>query len=325
MYIKKLLCWAVSVITLSLSIHANTQKLEKKNIQKELNVALVLWRGETKAEHAFKSRLEKLDYKVKYTVYDAENKRYKFPDIVRGINFTKFDYVYTFGTSASYMVKRLLKDKVPQIFNIVSSPILANIVKSTEENGGNIAGVSNQVSLETQINAALGVFKIKRLGLFFNPREHNSMIIYSKLIQLGIKYNFEVVPLRSPIKRMLNENLYKLTSNTLSVDAVYLPADSFIVSNAKLIGQKLREAKIKSIGAIKEYVEKGALIGTVTDYKKLGQMAANILDKHQKGTPLNHIPVQMQKKPILVLNKTTCDLLNIVINKEIIKSAVLIK
>jgi len=314
----------ITVFGFTLHAASSTENSVVKN-NKELKIALVLWRGETKAEISFKTKLKKLGYKVKYTIYNAQNQRYKFPDILRSIKFKEFDYIYTFGTTASQMSKRLLDNKVPQIFNIVSAPVMANVVDSMSNSGGNIAGVSNQVPLELQIKTALSVFKFKRLALFFNPREQNSMIIRSKLIHLGQKYNFTVVSLRSPIKEMLNDNLKKLTNGTIKVDAVYLPADSFIVSNAKLIGQSLRDAKIKSIGAIKEYVEKGALIGTVTDYVKLGEMAANILDKHQRGTPLTLIPVQIQEKPNLVLNKTTCDLLDIHINKKIIKNAVLIK
>mgnify|MGYP000406136197 CR=1 FL=1 len=326
MHYYRNLLFILFITVFACNIHA-VSSVEKKLVEnnKELKIALVLWRGETKSEVSFMKKLKNLGYKIKYTVYNAQNQRYKFPDVLRMVNFKEYDYVYTFGTTASQMCKRLIDNKVPQIFNIVSAPVMANVVDSMGNSGGNISGVSNQVPLELQIQTALSVFKFTRLALFFNPREQNSMIIRSKLIHLGQKYNFEVVSLRSPIKDMLNENLKKLSNGTIDVDAVYLPADSFIVSNAKLIGQTLRDAKIKSIGAIKEYVEKGALIGTVTDYVKLGEMAANILDKHQRGTPLNRIPVQIQKKPILVLNKTTRDLLDIDINKKIIKSAVLIK
>jgi len=185
--------------------------------------------------------------------------------------------------------------------------------------------VSNQVPLELQIKTALSVFKFKRLALFFNPREQNSMIIRSKLIHLGEKYNFKVISLRSPIKKMLEENVQKLTNSTIKVDAVYLPADSFIVSNSKFIGEELRKAKIKSIGAIQEYVKNGALMGTVTDYTKLGEMAASIITKHENGTKIGTIPVLIQENPFIVLNKTTCDLLEIELDQSILDQAIILK
>ncbi len=294
-------------------------------IKKELKIALILWRGVTKAEVSFKNTLKILGYKVKYTMYNAQNQRYKFPDVLRRINFSKYDYIYTFGTTASQLTKRLLDNKVPQIFNIVSAPVMANVVDSMNGSSENIAGVSNQVPLELQIKTALSVIKFKRLALFFNPREQNSMIIRSKLIHLGEKYNFEVISLRSPIKEMLKENVKKLTTKSVAVDAVYLPADSFIVSNAKFIGEELRKAKIKSIGAIQEYVEQGALMGTVTDYTKLGEMAASIIHQHKNGTKLEDIPVKFQKNPFIVLNKTTCDILEIELDQRILDQAIIIK
>ena len=315
----KTLFLTIIFITINLNLMASShiQKSSVTSIEKELKIALILWRGETKAEIGFKQKLKDLGYKVKYTTYDAQNKRFEFPTILRKVKFENFDYIYTFGTSASQMTKHLLNNKVPQIFNIVSSPQETNIVKYMNATGGNISGVSNKVSLEVQIQTALQIIKFKRLALFFNPREANSMIIRSKLILLGQKYQFEVVSLRSPTLTMLQSNLDQLVKKQLKVDAVYLPADSFIVSNAKLIGQELRAAKLKSIAAIKEYVEYGALIGTVVDYSNLGKMAAMILHDHQNGTKLENIPVQMQKKPSIVLNKTTCDLLDVKIDQKI--------
>jgi len=323
-YNKLLFILLISIFTLNIQAQPTTIKASEVS-NKELNIALILWRGETKAEVSFKKTLKDLGYKVKYTIYNAQNQRFKFPDVLRRIDFSKYDYIYTFGTTASQLSKRLLDNKVPQIFNIVSSPVMANVVNSMENSGGNIAGVSNQVPLELQIKTALSVFKFKRLALFFNPREQNSMIIRSKLIHLGQKYNFEVVSLRSPIKDMLNDNLNKLTSGSIKVDAVYLPADSFIVSNARLIGEELRKAKIKSIGAIQEYVEQGALMGTVTDYIKLGSMAAFIVHQHKSGTNLESIPVQIQENPFIVLNKTTCDILEIELDQSILDQAIIIK
>ena len=323
-YRNLLFTFLITVFTFNLHAATNTEKTLLSN-NKELNIALILWRGETKAEISFKKTLKNLGYKVKYTIYDAQNQRFKFPDVLRRIDFSEYDYIYTFGTTASQLTKRLLDNKVPQIFNIVSSPVMANVVDSMTGSSENIAGVSNQVPLELQIKTALSVIKFKRLALFFNPREQNSMIIRSKLIHLGEKYNFEVVSLRSPIKEMLIDNVKKLTTKTVVVDAVYLPADSFIVSNAKYIGEELRRAKIKSIGAIQEYVEQGALMGTVTDYTKLGSMSASIVHQHENGTKLGNIPVQIQKNPFIVLNKTTCDLLDIDIDSIILDQAIILK
>ncbi|MFQ5936416.1 MAG: hypothetical protein ACE5LB_08420, partial [Acidiferrobacterales bacterium] len=42
---------------------------------KELNIAMVLWRGETEAELGFKEGLQELGYSVRYTILNAGQDR----------------------------------------------------------------------------------------------------------------------------------------------------------------------------------------------------------------------------------------------------------
>ena len=293
---------------------------------KSLKSALILWRGETAAEKGFKDGLRELGYSVRYTIYNAEQKKYKLERILRKVNFEQFDYVYTFGTTATKLTKSILDNSVPQIFNVVTAPVESGIVEKMNSTGANISGVSNMVPLHFQIENALKIIQFKKLGVFFNPRENNSMIIRSQLKELGGKYDFQVVDFRStPVMQMLQENLKTLINKSVDVDAVYLPSDSFLVTNAELIGRLLKKAKVGSIGAIKKFVDKGVMTGTVVDYYTLGKLAAKIVDKHRKGRDLQDIPVQIQEEPSIVINKGTIDLLNLKISQEVIKNAIIVE
>src|SRR5262249_188759 len=149
------------------------------------------------------------------------------------------------------------------------------------------------------------IMQFKRLGLFFNPREQNAMIERQRLSDTAKELNLEVIDLRSPpAQEMLEQNLRQLIDKSIAVDAVYLPLDSFMVSNAKMIGNKLRDAKIKSIGALEGYIKGGVLVGVVPDYYQLGKSIASIVDMNQKGEKLQNIPVITVKEPILMINKT---------------------
>lgn len=199
-------------------------------------------------------------------------------------------------------------------------------MQSLEASGGNISGVSSGIPLSLQIETALKVIPFKSLGLFFNPREKNSEIQREELYELAKSLHFAVIDFRSPpVQNMLQENLQKLIDQSLVVDVVYLPLDSFLVSNAELIGPQLRVAKIKSIGSIKDYIEHGVLMGLVPDYYALGKVAATIVDRHRKGEPLSHIPVQRVKEPLLMINITTAKLLNVTIPENLLKKAILVE
>jgi putative tryptophan/tyrosine transport system substrate-binding protein len=296
---------------------------------KDLNIAMVLWRGETPAEKGFQDGLKALGYSVQYTIMNAGQDRTELGRLLReelNPKLNSFNYIYVFGTTVASATKSIVQDKVPEIFNIVADPVGAGLVQSTESSSGNIAGVTNEIPLLLQIQTALKIIPFKRLGLLFNPREKNSMLVRDKVSQVARKSRFEVVDLRSPpAQEMLQENLQKLRDKSIVVDAVYLPPDSFLVSNAQLIGSELRAAKIKSIASVETFIEKGALMGVVADYLELGKAAAMIVHRHQQGTKLKDIAVQAAKEPLLMINKTTSRALNVKIPGAVLKKAVTVE
>jgi len=289
---------------------------------------MILWRGETQAESGFKDGLKELGYSVEYTIMNAGQDIKKLGSLLNKLKpkFDEFDYIYTFGTTVSRRTRLIINDRVPQIFNVVTDPVRAGIVQSMELSGGNIGGVSNAIPISVQIKSALEVIKFNKLGIFFNPREKNSLIVRKELYNIAKDFDFEVIDLRSPpVQKMLQENLQKVIDKSILVDAVYLPSDSFLVSNAELIGSQLRAAKVKSIGEIKSFIENGALMGIVFDYYQLGRTVARIVDRHQKGEKLQNIPIAKVEEPYLLINKTTSDILNINIPEAILEKATMIE
>jgi putative ABC transport system substrate-binding protein len=290
---------------------------------------MVLWRGETEAEKGFRDGLTELGYSVQYTVMNAGQDRAELGRLLREDLKPKLDgadYVYVYGTTVTLAAKSIVQDKTPMIFNIVADPVGAGVVRSMESSGGNIAGVTNEVSLALQIKTALTVFPFKRLGFLFNPREKNSMLLRENLVEVARPLGIEVVDLRSaPALDMLQENLQKLRDKTIAVDAVYLPADSFLTSNAKLIGAELRAARVKSIAANDTYINHGALMGVVPDYHQLGKAAATIVHRHQGGQRLQDMPVQADRDPDLKVNGATRRLLDISIPDAVRKRAIVVE
>jgi putative tryptophan/tyrosine transport system substrate-binding protein len=296
---------------------------------KNLHIALLLWRGETEAEQGFKEELQALGYTVQYTVKNAEQNQQTLGqllqyDIVPSLH--TFDYLYTFGTTVSQITKAIIKNQAPQIFNIVTDPVGAGIVKDLQASGGNISGTTSNIPLTRQIAVALQILPFQRLGFFFNPREKNAMLVRQQLQEIAQQWHFDVVDLRSPpAEDMLHKNLQQLVEKSIVVDAIYLPPDSYMVSHASLIGAQLRAAKLPSIGSVQEFVEHGALVGVVADYAKLGRAAARIVHRHQHGEQLQQIPVQTDEAPVVLINKTSSALLNLSIPDAVLKEALVVE
>ena len=115
---------------------------------KNLKVAMILWRGETIAEKGFKDGLKDLGYSIKYTIMNAGQDRRKLARLLRNklrVKLKQFDYVYTFGTTVSRATKIIVNSKVPQIYNLVAAPVQSGLVQSQEKSGGNIGGTTNGI------------------------------------------------------------------------------------------------------------------------------------------------------------------------------------
>ncbi len=294
----------------------------------KLRIAMVLWRGETEADQGFKDKLRELGYATQYTVMDAKQDRGSLRHLLTNVliaNLGDFDYVYSYGTTASQMTKFILQNRIPHVFSNVAAPVRSKVVRSMDSSGENISGTSNRIPVSVQIEIILRILKFKRIGILFNPREKNSALMREELYRASEKFDFQVVDLRSPpAMDMLQKNLRKLTDRSVVVDAIYLPLDSFLITQAEEIGAKLRAAKIPSIGAQKKFMGNGALLGVIPDYYALGQEVAMMVHRHRTGEALGDMRIGTVKEPILMINETTRQALDITIPKGLVKNTVVV-
>ena len=63
---------------------------------KNINVVMILWRGETKAEKGFRERLEKEPgVNVRFTIFNPDGDAKALDDFLDGLKAGKFDFIYT--------------------------------------------------------------------------------------------------------------------------------------------------------------------------------------------------------------------------------------
>jgi len=136
---------------------------------KNLKIAMILWRGETQAENGFKEGLKELGYSSEYVIINADQDIKKLGVLLNNLKprFNDFDYIYTFGTTVSRRTRVIVNDRVPQIFNVVTDPVGAGIVMGMDSSGGNISGMSDAIPISVQIKNALEVIKFNKTPNFF--------------------------------------------------------------------------------------------------------------------------------------------------------------
>jgi len=273
-----------------------------------VEIAMVLWRGETPAEKQFVQELANLGIKANIQIFNAEQDRGKLGTMLRKDLQPKLgqvDYVYTFGTTVSKVVKGVINGESVQIFNIVTDPVGADLVANLNQGQAHINGVTSAVSLERQVENALEMVKVSKVAVPFNPREKNSKLFVDNLKAIGEREGFTVTSYRiRPEDSTLQEDLDAMLAAG-NMDAIFMPPDSFLISNAATIMAKINEKKIPTVCAVKKYVDEGCLMGTVSDYGELGKMAARMLHEHMAGKSLNALPVQSDRNAKRILNDTT--------------------
>ena len=271
-----------------------------------VNIAVVVWRGETIAEKGFVDELNRLGLNPQIEIFDTNQDRKQLTNILRQrlqANLNHYDYVYTFGTTVSETVKTFLKGAKPQIFNIVADPVGSALIAEDRLGRDNTIGVTNSVATEKQIENARTVFSFKHLAVPYNPRESNSTLVIAKLKEAGQRYGFSVEPVRiQPDDDHWVASLQPIFDSK-TVDAVYLPPDSYLISQADKVIALFNDKKIPTICAVSQYLKKGCLMGTVANYETLGKMAAGIVDRLQKGEVIAGISLASDPTPTFQVNE----------------------
>jgi ABC-type uncharacterized transport system substrate-binding protein len=290
---------------------------------KNLKIALITWRGQTDGEKGFKDGLKELGYEVTYQEFDAQQDMTRLSTILKTeLDPKQFDYLYTFGTSASVRVSKEYNEEVSHIFNIVNFPVETGLVKSLEAPGRNISGASNYIPIEKQMPILNQIFKVKKLGIVYNPREKNAEVSLEAIKKIAPQYGYTLEIHRiAPETDTLKEFLEGVEKGEITADVFHLISDSYLISQSEAITSALTKVKIPTFSPVEEIVKKkGGLVGLVTSYYELGKGAASVVDQHQKGKPLAEIPVALSSLTLMI-NKKVADTLEIQFDPAAIKGA----
>ncbi|MDD5286413.1 MAG: ABC transporter substrate-binding protein [Desulfuromonadaceae bacterium] len=273
-------------------------------------VAMILFRGETPAEKGFRDTLSaSKDFDVKISVFDANQSKDKLKSILAGLDSSQFDLFYTFGTMASQMALKKIKDK-PVIFNVVARPVEAEIAGSWESSGNNATGASNIVSMESAFKTLSLVMSIRKLAFIYYEKDPAPKYQKREIESVRKKFGFKMIDVQVHDEKAIQEALKKIVS--AKVDAVMFPSDSFITANANRIMKVLNQYRIPSVVIIPEMVkENGALISLGPDYYKLGELAGISALDVLKGKKPAEIPIKRVQNLNITVNLKTADKLGI--------------
>jgi putative ABC transport system substrate-binding protein len=232
------------------------------------------------------------------------------------------DLIFAIGTPAAQVAYNLTKN-TPIIATAVTDAVEAGLVNSKEKSGTNVAGTSDAVPLDKQLELIKEIVKdVKTIGVIYNTSEVNSEIQVNNLKELAKNNNIEVIAIGISSVNDIGQSLDSILDD---VDVLYTPADNLVASSMAIIANKAIEKQIPIMGAEEAHVKGGALITEGINYKKLGYEAGIMASEVLEGKDISELSVSTLDETELVINEDTLNKLSINIDEEIMSRAKLIK
>lgn len=271
-----------------------------------------------RARKGFEDEIKKTNPDVEIISKNANGDLTVVPSIIKSFQDKKVDLIYAIATPAAQGAKNGEKE-IPIIFNAVTDPESADLLKNLEEPEGNITGVSDYFSIEAQLEEMISIFPdIKNIGVMFSTNEANSKFQIEELKKAAAGFGLNVVEVGV---NNINDVSTAIKTIEPKIDIFMAITDNTVSSASTIIAESLKAAKIPSFASEEGPVENGILISAGVDYVDLGKKAAGMASEILGGKKVSEVPVAFSTETRKVVNKKTADALGLSDDDNLMKDA----
>lgn len=285
--------------------------------ERPAKILVVPWRQITDAERGFMDHFRRASLPVEFAVHETGRDPAKVREAIARAKAERPDLIYCFGTTGAQMLAGLgagvARDEgisdIPIVFCVVSDALAAGLVPELARPGGNLTGVTHLAPFPAQLAAMKEALPFRRVGAVFNPAEKNSALAIEFLEREAPLQGFDMRAHPVPLDESGKPLAAELPSTVRSMladdpDLVYIPSDSFLISNLAPLMEAVSARRIPSFSATEDPVRRGgALMGLVAGYYSCGlfagHKAAEILFS---GKPAGEVPVETLERFTFAIN-----------------------
>ncbi len=230
----------------------------------------------------------------------------------------KKDLVYAIATPASQAVAKETQT-IPILFNAVTDPVKAGLVKSIESSGNNVTGVSDFIPVKSQIDLLLAIApKVKKLGIIYNAGEDNARVLVD--ITRGVARELKLDLVETTVTN--SGEVFAATQTLVGrVDGIYTIQDNTVISALESVLKVANKNNLPVLVPGVPSVERGGLATVGTSYYNLGKIAGEQALRIFGGTKPSEIPVSYAKDFDIYLNQKTADEIGIKLPEDLVKKA----
>jgi len=240
----------------------------------------------------------------------AEGRNERYTEAAAELARLKVDVIVTVATPATLAAKQATT-VIPIVFGAASDPIGTGLVENLARPGGNVTGLSNQVSdtagkkLEFLREIVPSLRRLAILANVGNPAVVLDMVqVQAAAGKLGLGVTASEIRRPEDIGPVFDA----LKGHA---DALYVCTDPLVNTHRIRVNTLAVAARLPTMHGLREYVEAGGLMSYGANLPDLMRRAADFVDKILRGAKPGDIPVEQPTKFDLVINLTTAKALGL--------------
>jgi ABC-type uncharacterized transport system substrate-binding protein len=273
---------------------------------------------------AFVQRLRELGWvdgrNVAIEIRWGEGHAERYAEIAAELVRLKVDVILTHNTPPVLAAKQATS-VIPIVFASAGDPVGTGVVASLARPGGNVTGLSSQLSdtagkrLELLREVVPNLRRLAIIGNFGNPI---SVLEMNEVKAAAGTFGLEVAVLDI---RRADDIAPAFDALKGQADALYLCGDPFVTTNRIRINTLALGARLPTMSVFRHYVEAAGLMSYGPNFPDLFRRAADLVDKILRGAKPADIPVDQATKFDLTINLTTAKVLGLTIPESFLVRA----
>ena len=249
----------------------------------------------------------------------AEGRDDRYSAIAAEFVRLKVDVIVTQGGAVA--AAKRATSVIPIVFTAASDPLGGELVAGLARPGGNVTGLSLQMTdisgkrLELLRETISG---LGRLAIMANGGYSSSALEMAEVHDTARTLGLETTKFEIRRAEDIAPAFDKLKG---SVQALYVVADPLVTTNQIRINTLALGAQLPTMHGIREYVASGGLMSYGASFPDLFRRAGGYVDKILRGAKPGDIPVEQPTKFDLTFNLTTAKALGIEIPSRLLFTA----
>jgi putative ABC transport system substrate-binding protein len=256
---------------------------------------------------------------VRFEYRWAAGDRERFAELAADLVRQHVDVLVASSQAAALAAQRATKT-IPIVMVNATDPVEAGLVASLIRPGGNVTGLSQQLTRE---------IRAKQLQLLKEmlPKMAGVGVLHSAATTVGLReYEAagQTLEVRVQVVEVRNRNDLESAFAVMAqarIDALLVPADPFLFTERQRVAQLAREHRLAGMYSTREFAEAGGLMSYSARLSEQFRRAAIYVDKILRGASPATLPVEAPSHYELVINLKTAKALGLTIPPSLLQRA----